>query len=121
MNALPCQSLDDYLAHDLTGDARVSFVAHLANCPECRRTVEEYERLSAVLAAATAQMEPVPVALTGQIERRLRNSRRRRLAGVAAALAATAAALWLFTRPVPPPDNPGPVVGDVRPQPIEPE
>jgi len=48
----PCQLLDDYLDHDLTGDDLARFTAHLPGCAECRRAVGEHQRLTALLAEA---------------------------------------------------------------------
>lgn len=118
MNASPCQSLDDYLDHDLSGEDRSRFVAHLTNCADCRRAVEEHERLTALLVEATG---PVPVGLTERIERRLRMARWRRVTAVAAALAATAAGVWLLGRYLPRPGQPSPPLADVRPEPPAPE
>src|SRR5689334_2034484 len=100
-----CQSLDDYLAHDLTGDTLARFTAHLTDCPDCRRAVSEHGRLGALLVEATA---PVPAGLTERVERRLRVTRLRRVAVAAAALAAAVAVIWLFGRPTPRPAEPGP-------------
>ena len=33
----PCDGLDDFLAHDLTGDDLARFTAHLPDCADCRR------------------------------------------------------------------------------------
>jgi anti-sigma factor RsiW len=118
MTPTPCQSLDDFLAHDLTGEALARFTAHLTDCPGCRRAVSEHERLDALLAEATA---PVPAGLSDRVERRLRTTRRRRVVALAAALAATVAAVWLLGRTVPRPVEPEPVVVQAPPEATVPE
>ena len=51
----PCHALDDYLAHDLTGADRARFVAHLADCPDCRAREESFCRQDEALRGAFAQ------------------------------------------------------------------
>ncbi len=116
----PCQLLDDYLAHDLIGDEHTRFVAHLPDCPECRRAVREQQRLDDLLMEATAELEPVPAGLTGRIERRLRAARRRRVAAALTALVAAVAGLWLFGRPAPRMDDPRPPLAQVPSEPPRP-
>jgi anti-sigma factor RsiW len=113
----PCQSLEDYLARNLTGAAGARFLAHLANCPECRRAVQEHQQLVSLLADAVARLEPGPPGLTERVERRLRTARRRRVAIVAAALAAMVAAIWLLGRDSSRPANPDPALAKGQPEP----
>jgi hypothetical protein len=94
----PCQSLDDYLAHDLTGEAFTRFTAHLSDCPACDRTIREQQRLADLLTEATTRLEPVPAGLAPRVERRLRTARRRRFVAAAAALAAAVLAVGLLGR-----------------------
>jgi Putative zinc-finger len=115
-----CQLLNDFLAHDLAGDERQRFVEHLAGCPACREAVAENQRLTGRLIEAVERMEPVPSALAGRVERRIRVVRRRRIAFAALALAASVAliAVWL-QRPVEPPPiakNSGPLVAELTPR-----
>jgi hypothetical protein len=117
MNQSLCQSLDDYLAHDLTGDELVRFSAHLPDCPDCRQVIREHQRLATLLVEATDRLEPVPAGLTERVGRRLRAARRRRVAAVAATLAATVAVAWLVVRAAPRPDEPTPPRAEVRPKP----
>jgi hypothetical protein len=97
-----CSALDDYLADDLGEDDRALFVEHLAACADCRRAVDEQQRLSVLLATATARLDHVPAGLFGRVEGRLWSVRRRRMTGVALAIAASVAALWLLGRRVEP-------------------
>jgi anti-sigma factor RsiW len=107
----PCRALDDYLANDLTGDDRASFIAHLPNCPDCQTAIREQERLGRLLSDATAVQEPTPVLLVARIERRLRATRSRRVAAVAAGVALLiGGASWLLSRSTSPPHEPRPVV-----------
>jgi hypothetical protein len=101
MKPTPCQSLDDYLAHDLVGDELTRFMAHLDDCPDCARSVSENQRLEALLTGAV-QLEPVPAGLRRTVERRLLAARRRRWMAVAVALAAAAALIVWFARQNPP-------------------
>jgi anti-sigma factor RsiW len=118
MTSSPCPSLDDYLAHDLTGAALARFVAHLPSCPACDRAVREHERLATLLTLAVSRLEPVPAGLTERVRSRLRAARRRRFAAAAAALAAAVvAAVWLFARTAPRPDEPPAPLAGVQPEP----
>src|SRR5438874_13369276 len=108
MDELLCSWLDDFLAHDLAGEERQRFVDHLAVCPRCHDAVAESQRLTGRLAEAVEQLEPVPLALAERTVRRIQVVRRRRLAVVGMALAASIAlfALWLHgERTVPPPSS----------------
>jgi hypothetical protein len=120
MDLTPCRWLDDYLAHDLTGDEHARFVTHLPDCADCRRAVRERERLATLLTEATTKLDPVPTDLTDRISRRLRATRRRRFAAAAAALAVIASAVWLIGRTAPRPDKPQPPLADVKPAPESP-
>jgi hypothetical protein len=104
----PCRLLDDYLAHDLSGDDLARFTDHLAACPDCRRAVRESHRLARLLMSATTALELVPAGLSGRIEHQLRRARRIRVAAVAASLLAAAVALWQLRRPLPRPADPEP-------------
>jgi len=108
MNASLCELLDDYVAHDLTGDERARFAAHLSDCAACRRAVDEQRRLDSLLVEATARLVSVPASLAERVERRLRIARSRRLAAGVALLAATAAAICIWLRNPPPTDAPTP-------------
>jgi hypothetical protein len=95
--------LDDYLAHDLMGEQRERFVAHLAVCQDCRRVVTEQQRIDALLIETSP---PVPAGLLKRVERRMRRAQRRRIAAAAMALAACVAVVLLlgdrFRRPIDP-------------------
>src|SRR4051812_2360285 len=97
----PCDALDDYLTHDLTGDALARFNAHLPDCAECRRAVHEYQWFTALLGEAVELRGPVPAGLADRVGRRLRAARRRRFAAAVAALAAAVAVVWLVGRTTP--------------------
>src|SRR4051812_33898355 len=116
----PCDALDDFLAHDLTGDALARFTAHLPECADCRRAVREHERFAALLAEAVAARGPVPAGLTERVSRRLWAARRRRIATAVGALAAGVAVVWLVGRPSPRPVEPAPAVAEVRSAPKAP-
>jgi anti-sigma factor RsiW len=100
MKASLCQSLDDYLDHDLVPAERARFVAHLSECPSCKQAVEENQQLENMLVEAIG-LEPVPRNLVAQVKDRLRLRRRRRWVAAAAALAATAATVFLVVRNLP--------------------
>src|SRR5690349_8181232 len=91
MTLAPCQLLDAYIKHDLSGDERARFEAHLPACPECQRSVRDETGLDALLSAAVIQLEPVPERLTERITGKLRRARRRRVVAGIAALAACVA------------------------------
>lgn len=110
MSAHACSALDDYLAGDLAGDERAGFMAHLSECPACRRAVREEERIKALLTDATTELERVPAGLTGRVRQGLRVARRRRATAVTTALVASVAAVWLVSRPTPRAVNPSPIV-----------
>jgi len=111
-----CQSLDDYLDHDLTPAERVRFVAHLPECPSCSQAVADHQRLETLLGEAVARLEPTPQDLVVQIEARLRLARRRRWIAAAAALAASAAVIWLVVHNLPQTGEPELPVVKVTPE-----
>jgi anti-sigma factor RsiW len=119
MNRLPCQALDDYLAHDVAGEELTGFTAHLADCPACARAVREQRRLEGLLTEATARLEPLPAGLTRRVADRVHSARLRRLAVAAVALLAAAAAVvaWMVTRPAVVPHDPEPRQAQVQPEP----
>jgi anti-sigma factor RsiW len=105
MSTHSCSALDDYLAGDLVGGECARFIAHLPDCPACRRAVREAERIDALLMEA-AGLETVPAELVGRVRNRLRIARRRRAAVVMTALAASIIAVCLINRPTPRPVDP---------------
>ena len=113
MNTPLCQSLDDYLAHDLTTEQRERFVAHLAVCPDCCRVVTEQQRVDALLIAASA---PVPAGLSERVQRRMRLARRRRVATAAMTLAASVAVMWLLGNIIRRPIAPEPRIARSQPE-----
>jgi hypothetical protein len=96
-----CSLLDDYLAHDLSGNELARFIAHLSDCPDCQQIVCDQARLDSVLNRAIASSQPVPTGLTARVARRLRASHRRRIAFVVAAAAAVVTMIWAISRIVP--------------------
>ena len=117
----PCQSLDDYLAHDLVGDELTRFTAYLADCPDCARAVIENQRLQSLLRAAVDRKE-VPADLRPRLERRLQWARRRRWVVATVALAAAAAVIVWFVMHRPAAEKPAPPqVEVVQPQPRKPD
>ena len=100
MSAPDCDRLDDYLLDGLPEDEAAGFEAHLADCPACREELQQQRRIDRLLAAATGQLGPVPASLIDRIEEQYGRSHRRRVArwawGLsAAAVAASALAVWL--------------------------
>jgi hypothetical protein len=96
-----CEQRDGFLGKWLTEDERTAFEAHVANCPDCRQFVREQGRLDDLLARANAALVPVPAPLMDQIDHRLRQVRRRRVAAwvsglAAAALLVCAVGAWLL-------------------------
>jgi anti-sigma factor RsiW len=88
MKETTCDQMDGYLGKWLSEDERSRFEAHLSNCPECRQFVEEEQRLESLLAQANTACVPVPPALIGRIDQRLRQARRQRVAAWTTGLAA---------------------------------
>jgi hypothetical protein len=87
MKASGCYQADGYVGKWLTNEERIEFEMHLGDCPDCRQFVDECQRLESLLARANAACVPVPPALIGRIEHRIRK-RRRKAAAWAASLAA---------------------------------
>jgi len=52
-----CDSLDDYLAGELSLDGRSEFENHLERCPSCLVAVDEWRELCQALRTATIQLE----------------------------------------------------------------
>jgi hypothetical protein len=111
-----CQSLDDYLAHDLRGDDEARFLEHLPGCATCRQAVQEHERLAALLVEASSQLEPLPAGLTERIALRLRAARRRRGVALVAAALVAVTAMWLISREGHRPKH-QPIVAEPAPEP----
>jgi hypothetical protein len=89
-----CNSLDAYLADDLSRDDRVFFERHLANCESCRDVIDQQNWIDSMLRSPLrSQLEPVPSHLV-KPSRTARTPRRHR-ALVAACGLATAAALLI--------------------------
>lgn len=100
MNSAECDCLDGYLSGWLSGDEAARFRAHLAECPDCTRKIDDERRIDRLLAQGAAKLQPVPPALIGRIEDEIRSMRRRRVIrwafGLSTAVAvALAAAVWL--------------------------
>jgi anti-sigma factor RsiW len=114
----PCQALDEYLAHDLTGEERARFEAHLPMCPSCQRTIREEQSLSFLLSSAIKTLEGVPEDLCQRVQQRLRRTRQQRIvAGVGALAASVIVALLLgrFVLRVPAPAPSPQVQGKQQP------
>jgi hypothetical protein len=105
MNQAICRQLDDYLAHGLSDAERAEFAAHVADCPACRQSVQDQQRMDQLLVQATIQLQAVPAGLTRRIEQRLLTARRLRFArwaaGLAAAISLMGITAWLLTREPP--------------------
>jgi hypothetical protein len=106
MKATTCELRDGYLGKWLTGEERIEFAAHLANCPDCRQIVQEQQRLECLLLRANAILLPVPAPLLARIDHRLRQARRRRAAAWATGLSAAgvllgALATWFLAQRAP--------------------
>jgi hypothetical protein len=88
------------------GDDRARALGHLADCPECRRLVEELSTLADELLLVAPGQEPPPGfesrVLGGLRDSREPSARRRRpliaIAAACAAALATAAGIWLAVR-----------------------
>jgi anti-sigma factor RsiW len=52
-----CDSLDDYLAGELSAERRSAFDRHLATCEACRVAVNEWRTLCRALETATGELE----------------------------------------------------------------
>jgi anti-sigma factor RsiW len=116
MKTSPCQSLDDYLDHDLEPAELARFVAHLSECPSCEQAVADHQRLENLLGEAV-ELDAVPENLVVRIESGLQLRRQRRWVAAAAALAATAATIWLIARNLPRTPEPELPVVEVTTQP----
>jgi hypothetical protein len=77
--ATSCENRDGYLGRWLTGEEQAEFEAHLTDCPECRHFIHENERLERLLARANAALLPVPADLPERIDRRIHQTRQRRV------------------------------------------
>jgi anti-sigma factor RsiW len=97
MNDPLCQRLDDYLAHDLIGAERDEFVAHLAECVECRSAIRAEEQIADRLRSACKRFDPVPPDLALSVSGRIdaRHWRRRALAALVLAASLSYVAFWL--------------------------
>jgi hypothetical protein len=120
MRTPACEYLEDYLDHDLAGVELSQFVDHLPECSSCRLAIAEHERLEKLVIDA-ARLEPIPAGLVSRIEARMRLTRRLRWAGIAAAVAASFAVIWLIGHYVPLAKQPEPAVaiGPTEPSPSE--
>jgi len=94
MSDAVCCLLDDYLEDALAIRERYTFLAHLEQCADCSRKIDEQRRLEELVKRATLQATPVPADLVERIERRLlRKTRRARVAWVSALAASVVLAL----------------------------
>jgi hypothetical protein len=82
-----CRQLDDYLADDLPGPARVQFESHLDECAVCRAEVELQRAIDGALRAGSDAIE-LPPALAAKVNRTIHASWRKRVLALAACLAA---------------------------------
>jgi anti-sigma factor RsiW len=122
MDSSACQSLADYVAHDLAGEDLARFEAHLPTCSKCQRAIREEGRLDALLGEAVRRLDPIPEGLADRVARRMRTVRRRRIGAVVAALAASVVVVSLVVRFLPRPDPVQPTEQvEVRPDPPVPE
>jgi hypothetical protein len=102
MKVTACRNRDGYLGRWLAADEQAEFKAHLATCADCRRFIQEQQRLDRLLARANTALLPVPAGLIDQLEHRLRLARRRRFVTWAAEFAAAGlliCALWGWLLP----------------------
>jgi anti-sigma factor RsiW len=93
-----CEQLDEYLCGWLAPEEAAAFEAHLAACPTCREEAALQRRIDRLTKEA-AEIEPIPVAVAGRVERALRRARRRRRvawlgAATTAAALAIAVGIW---------------------------
>ena len=71
--------LDDYIAHDLAGDALASFEKHLSDCPPCVAYLETYrESIRMSRAALKGSDADVPQAVPEELVQAILDARRRR-------------------------------------------
>jgi hypothetical protein len=97
MKRTTCRQRLAYLEQWLAADEQAEFRAHLAACPDCRRFIQEQQRLDGLLARANTALVFVPAGLLNQIDHRLRQVRRRRVRTWAIGFAAAGlllGALW---------------------------
>jgi anti-sigma factor RsiW len=90
MNDPCCAKLEDHLSGALSEAEGTEFLAHLEECPACRRAVRQENRFDSLLARAVETLDPVPADLANLIKARVRTVYRRQvrraLVGVAAVL-----------------------------------
>jgi anti-sigma factor RsiW len=96
MNASRCDQLDDYLAGWLSDADASGFEAHLADCPVCRRQLDQQGQIDRLLAKVTEQLEHVPHGLVDRIESQIRVFKRRRMVQLAVGISAVSAAVLLL-------------------------
>jgi hypothetical protein len=98
MSFADCQDLDNYLADNLSADAKARFTAHLVDCDRCRDAVDQQRWIDGLLRSPLVMdLETPPGALVACI--RARQSQRRRqtrliACGLAAAAAMVVAVGW---------------------------
>ncbi len=99
MSSPECVNLDEYLLGWLPVEASERFEAHLVDCPECRDECRRQHTVDRQLAAVARHSQPLPGALAGRIERRIRSAawKRRVRLGAGSSLAALllVAGVWL--------------------------
>lgn len=78
MNTSSCTQLDDYLGGWLSETERNAFEVHLANCRQCRQSVEQQRHIDDLLARGMERLEPAPPYLVSAVETRIQSLRRRR-------------------------------------------
>jgi anti-sigma factor RsiW len=104
MTDKPCQTLDDYLAGELSATERAAFEAHQAGCPACDVEIKGQRRLEALLRQATSSAE-FPTGLIDRCLDSIRVARRRRIArwlGGLSAAAAVVLAVGFWPKQIPP-------------------
>jgi len=92
-----CEQLDDFLADELGEHRRTAFETHLLTCTECRRAVEDNDRVNRLLTDASEQLEAHSATLVDRIEQRIGAARLRRRFGIGLTIAASLVGLlaWL--------------------------
>lgn len=94
MNHIPIHKLSEYIDGILDAREKDEINVHLASCQECRKNVDQLNKMIAMLSAMNTISLPKPFAVNTLSAIKKKNSRRRNLRSIAGSLTAAAAVLF---------------------------